>query len=58
MIKIYFLKDTHYLVNDKTTKKTNENSEVLSSNKKDEIDLTDDIKNARKKRRRSSASIE
>ena len=43
---------------EKLTKKTNENEEVFFLDKKDEIDLTDDIKNARKKRRRSSASIE
>ena len=43
---------------DKFTNKTNENSEVVLTDKKDEIELTDDLNNARKKRRRSSASIE
>ena len=43
---------------DKSTKKTNENEEVVTLDKKDEIELTDEINNARKKRRRSSASIE
>jgi ribonuclease E len=40
-----------------STKKTNESNEVLLIDKKDENELTDDINNARKKRRRSSASI-
>ena len=44
--------------NDEATNKTNENEEVLSLNQKDEIELTDEINNARKKRRRSSASTE
>ncbi len=43
---------------DKSTNKTNENNEVVLTDKKDEVDLTDDLNNARKKRRRSSASIE
>jgi len=43
---------------DKSTNKTNENNEVLPADKKDEIELTDELNNARKKRRRSSASIE
>ncbi len=43
---------------DKSTKKTNENNEVVFTDKKDEIELTDDLNNARKKRRRSSANIE
>ena len=42
----------------KSTKKNNENEEVLLLDKKDEIELTKEINNARKKRRRSSASIE
>ncbi len=42
----------------KSTNKTNENNEVILTNKKEEIELTDDLNNARKKRRRSSASIE
>ena len=36
---------------------TNENNEVVFTDKKDEIELTDELNNARKKRRRSSASI-
>ena len=43
---------------DKSTNKTNENNEVVFPDKKDEVELTDDLNNARKKRRRSSASIE
>ena len=42
---------------DNSTKKTNENNEVVFLEKKDEIELTDEINNARKKRRRSSARI-
>ncbi len=43
---------------DKSTNKTNENNEVVFTDKKDESELTDELNNARKKRRRSSASIE
>ncbi len=43
---------------DKSTKKTNENNEVVFKDNNDEIELTNEINNARKKRRRSSASIE
>jgi len=43
---------------DKSTHKTNENNEVVFTAKNDEIELTDELNNARKKRRRSSASIE
>ena len=43
---------------DKSTKETNETEEVLILDKSDESELTDEINNARKKRRRSSASIE
>ena len=43
---------------DKATKKPNENIEVESLDKKDEIEFKDEINNARKKRRRSSAKIE
>ena len=43
---------------DKSTKKTDGKNEVIFADKKDEIELSDDINNARKKRRRSSASIE
>jgi len=43
---------------DKSTNKTTENNENLFIDKKDEIELTDELNNTRKKRRRSSASIE
>jgi len=43
---------------DQLTNKTNENNEVLFTDKNYEIELTDELNNARKKRRRSSASIE
>ncbi len=43
---------------DKSKIKTNENNEVLFTDKKDEIELTNELNNIRKKRRRSSASIE
>jgi len=43
---------------DKLTNKTNDNNDVALTEKKDEIELTDELNNARKKRRRSSASIE
>ena len=43
---------------DKSTNKTTENNEVVFIDKKDDIELTDELNNARKKRRRSSASIE
>jgi ribonuclease E len=43
---------------DKSTKKANSNDEALFSDKKEQIELQDEINNARKKRRRSSASIE
>ena len=43
---------------EKSTIKTHEINEVLFTDKKDEIELTDELNNARKKRRRSSASIE
>jgi len=43
---------------DKSTNKTNDNNEVVFTDKKYEIEFTDDLNNARKKRRRSSASIE
>jgi len=36
----------------------NENNEVVFIDKEDKVELTDDLNNARKKRRRSSASIE
>ena len=37
---------------------TNKNNEVVFIDKKNEIELTDELNNARKKRRRSSANIE
>ncbi len=43
---------------DKLTNKTNENNEVVFTDKQDEVELIDELNNARKKRRRSSASIE
>ena len=43
---------------DKSTKKTIEKEEVVILDKSDESELTDEINNARKKRRRSSASVE
>ncbi len=43
---------------DKATKKPNENIEIESLDKKNEIEFKDEINNARKKRRRSSAKIE
>jgi len=43
---------------DQSPKNTNDNNEVVFVDKKDEVELTDEINNARKKRRRSSASIE
>ena len=43
---------------DKSTNKINESNEVIFTDKKDEIELSDALTNARKKRRRSSASIE
>ena len=44
--------------NDQSTNKTKDNNEVVFTDNKDEIELTDELNNARKKRRRSSASIE
>ena len=43
---------------DQSTNKDKANNEVVFTDKKDEIELTDELNNARKKRRRSSASIE
>ena len=43
---------------DKSSKKDLDNEEVILLDKKDQIELTDEINNARKKRRRSSANIE
>ncbi len=43
---------------DKSSDKTNVNNDVVFTDKKDEITLTDELNTSRKKRRRSSASIE
>ena len=43
---------------DKSRNKNNANNDVLFTDNKVEIELTDELNNARKKRRRSSASIE
>ena len=43
---------------DKSINKTNENEAVIFLDNKDEINLKEEINNARKKRRRSSAKIE
>ena len=43
---------------DQSTNKTKDNNEVVFTDKKDEIEIIDELNNARKKRRRSSASIE
>jgi len=43
---------------DNSTNKSSENNEVVFIDKKDEMELKDELNNARKKRRRSSASIE
>ena len=40
------------------TKKDKESEEVLSIDQKNEIEFSDEINNARKKRRRASASFE
>ena len=55
-VKVNIEKNSIY--EDKSTKKINENDKVLISDEKGEIELTDEINNARKKRRRSSANIE
>jgi len=56
--KIQIKIDANANSKDKLTDKTNENNEVVFTDKKDEIEPTDEINNTRKKRRRSSASIE
>ncbi|WP_288238743.1 Rne/Rng family ribonuclease [uncultured Prochlorococcus sp.] len=43
---------------DQSTNKTKDNNEVVFTDKEDEIELIDELNNARKKRRRSSANIE
>ena len=56
--KIQIKIETNLNSEDQLTNKANENNEVVFTDKKDEIELTDELNNARKKRRRSSASIE
>ena len=56
--KIQIKIDSNANSKDKSTNKTNENNEVVLNDKKDEVEHTDELNNARKKRRRSSASIE
>ena len=43
---------------EKSTDKTHANNDVLFTDKKNEITVTDELNNSRKKRRRSSANIE
>ena len=43
---------------EKSANKTNKNNEVVFLDKNDEIELSDELNNSRKKRRRSSATIE
>ena len=50
--------EAHANLKDKSTKTTKNNEKVVFLDKKDEIELKDEINNARKKRRRSSANIE
>ena len=50
--------ETNTNSNDKGTMKNNNKEEVVSLDRKNEVELTEEINNARKKRRRSSASIE
>ena len=50
--------EEHANSQDKSTKQSNENKEVVILEKEDEIEFKDEINNARKKRRRSSANIE
>ena len=56
--KIQIKIEPHANSKDKSSNKTNESNEVALNDKKDEIEGTDELNNARKKRRRSSASIE
>ncbi len=43
---------------DQSINKTNDTNEAAFTDKNDEIELTDELNNSRKKRRRSSANIE
>ncbi len=56
--KIQNKTETNVNSKDKSSNKTNEINEVVFTDKKDEIELADELNNARKKRRRSSAPIE
>jgi len=56
--KIQLKIDTDANSKDKSINKTNESIEALLIDNKDEIELTEELNNARKKRRRSSANIE
>ncbi len=56
--KIQIKIEENAISKDKSTNKTNENNEGIFTDKKNETELTDELNNARKKRRRSSASIE
>ena len=56
--KIQLKIETNANSQDKSTNKTNENNEVIFTDKKVDIELLDELNNARKKRRRSSASTE
>ncbi|MDA9693445.1 Rne/Rng family ribonuclease [Prochlorococcus sp. AH-736-P13] len=56
--KIQIKIEPHANFKDKSSNNTNESNEVALKDKKDEIEGTDELNNARKKRRRSSASIE
>ena len=52
------IKETNADIKDQSSNKKNKTAEVLFLENDDEIELKDEINNARKKRRRSSASIE
>jgi len=56
--KIEIKIEANAISKEKSANKTNENNEVAFIDKKDEIELTDELNNSRKKRRRSSATIE
>ena len=56
--KIQLKIETNVNSKDKSTNKTNRSNEAVIIDNKDEIEPTDELNNARKKRRRSSASIE
>ena len=55
--KIQLKIETNANSKDKSTNKTNESNQAVIIDNKDEIEPTDELNNARKKRRRSSASI-